>query len=256
MSLMNSFDRQSLEEQTRLVSRYVAGDLSRSERAEFEAWLVASPELAAEVEMERRLRRGIASAARRGWLKRLPGDAAQTGHGYRWRYAIAASVVVSLVALGVSVLMPEGGPGVVADDRLASAGPVQLVAARTVRLGTVRGFGTSPDVVITRGDMPRQLTIEPDVVVLTCEDGTIDLECAGGSAPRTPQYAEYEMDVVKRDDSALAWRSSRQLATPGSMLSFVVPDPQGLATGDYDVLVRGHSSDHEEVVARFWLRVN
>jgi hypothetical protein len=132
---------------------------------------------------------------------------------------------------------------------------MQLAEARTVRLGTVRGFGTSPDVVITRSDMPRQLTIEPDVVVLTCEDGTIDLECAGGSTPRTPQYAEYEMDVVKRGDAALAWRSTRQLATPGMMLSFVVPDPQKLATGDYDMLVRGHSSDHEEVVARFWLRV-
>ena len=63
---MKSLDRKSFEEQTRLVARYVAGDLSRSERAEFEAWLVASPELAAEVEMERRLRRGIASAARSG----------------------------------------------------------------------------------------------------------------------------------------------------------------------------------------------
>ena len=67
---MKSLDRNSLDEQTRLVARYVAGDLSRSERAEFEAWLVASPELAAEVEMERRLRRGMASAARRGWLNR------------------------------------------------------------------------------------------------------------------------------------------------------------------------------------------
>ena len=46
MSLMKSLDRQSLEEQARLVSRYVAGDLSRSERAEFEAWLVL-PALAA-----------------------------------------------------------------------------------------------------------------------------------------------------------------------------------------------------------------
>ena len=65
MSLMKSLDRNSLEEQTRLVSRYVAGDLSRSERGEFEAWLVASPELAAEVEMERRLRRSIS--------RRVPG---------------------------------------------------------------------------------------------------------------------------------------------------------------------------------------
>jgi hypothetical protein len=252
---MNSFDRQSLEEQTRLVSRYVAGDLSRSERAEFEAWLVASPELAAEVEMERRLRRGIASAARRGWLKRGTDAAAQAGNGIRWRHAVAASVVVSLVALGVSVLMPADGTRETADRRLASSGPMQLAAARTVRLGTVRGFGTSPDVVITRNDMPRELTIEPDVVVLTCEDGTIDLECAGGSVPRTPQYTEYEMDVVKRDVSALTWRSARQVASPGSVLSFVVPEPQALATGDYDMLVRGHSSDHEEVVARFWLRV-
>ena len=38
-----------MDEQSRLVPRYVAGDLSRSERAEFEAWLIASPELAAEV---------------------------------------------------------------------------------------------------------------------------------------------------------------------------------------------------------------
>ena len=90
MSLMKSLDRQSLEEQARLVSRYVAGDLSRSERAEFEAWLVASPELAAEVEMERRLRRGIASAARRGWLKRGT-EPVPEAREQRWRMAIAAS---------------------------------------------------------------------------------------------------------------------------------------------------------------------
>jgi hypothetical protein len=253
---MNTFDRHSLEEQTRLVSRYVAGDLSRSERAEFEAWLVASPELAAEVEMERRLRRGIASAARRGWLKRGTEAPAPSAVDLRWRYAVAASVVVSLVTIGVTVVMPMGGSADSSDDRVASAAPLlRLVSPRTVRLGSVRGFGTSPDVVITRTDMPRELTIEPDVMVLTCEDGSIDLECAGGTAPRTPQYAEYEMEVVNRRTSTLAWRSPRQLANPGSMLSFVVARPQELDNGDYDLLVRGHSTDHEEVVARFWLRV-
>jgi len=116
---MNSLDRHSLEEQTRLVSRYVAGDLSRSERAEFEAWLVASPELAAEVEMERRLRRGIASAARRGWLKRNAQAPRPAAVDQRWRYAIAASVVVSLVTVGVTVVMPDrGSPD--APDRVAS----------------------------------------------------------------------------------------------------------------------------------------
>jgi len=251
---MNSLHRHSLEEQTRLVSRYVAGDLSRSERAEFEAWLVASPELAAEVEMERRLRRGIASAARRGWLRRGAETPGAAGPDLRWRYAVAASVLVSLVALGVTVVIPRGTDETAANHEVA-ASPIHFAAARTVRLGSVRGFGTSPDVLVSRSEMPRELTIEPDVMVLTCEDGTIDLECAGGSAPRTPQYAEYEMDVVNRSDSNLTWRSMRQLATPETMLSFSISEPQKLAVGDYDLLVRGHSSDHEEVVARFWLRV-
>src|SRR6187399_716872 len=101
---MKSLDRNSFEEQARLVARYVAGDLSRSERAEFEAWLVASPELAAEVEMERRLRRGIASAARRGWLKRrLPVEARGDR---RWRMAVAASLLLALTTLGLSLVLP------------------------------------------------------------------------------------------------------------------------------------------------------
>ena len=105
---MKSLDRNSFEEQTRLVSRYVAGDLSRSERAEFEAWLVASPELAAEVEMERRLRRGIASAARRGWLQRQA--PVKTGHDRRWQIAIAASAVLSLGVV-LSLVVPRGDDG-------------------------------------------------------------------------------------------------------------------------------------------------
>src|SRR5215203_1068834 len=114
---MKSLDRNSLEEQTRLVPRYVAGDLSRSERAEFEAWLVASPELASEVEMERRLRRGIASAARRGWLTRTP--PVERSRERQWQIALAASVLVA-VGLALSVLLPrdDAAPGA---NRVASS---------------------------------------------------------------------------------------------------------------------------------------
>ena len=250
---MKSLDRQSLDEQTRLVSRYVAGDLSRSERAEFEAWLVASPELAAEVEMERRMRRGMASAARRGWLKR----GAQTSisnQDRRWRMALAASVVIALITLGLSVLMPvqkqeQSG------SRLTASISRQLGIPRTVRLNSMRGLGTIPDVTIARADAPSQLTIEPHVVVLTCEDGSMELECPGGVAPQTPQYAEYEMELVNRQGSTVAWRSPRQAPVGGNALSFTVQDPASLERGDYDLIVRGHSPDNEEVVARFWLRV-
>lgn len=247
---MKSLDRQSLEEQTRLVSRYVAGDLSRSERAEFEAWLVASPELAAEVEMERRLRRGIASAARRGWLNR--GTRAPVVSDSRWRVALAASVLVSL-AVGMSVLMPRTS-GEASPETQARTKP--SMPSRTVRLGSVRGVGSSPDILMSRAESPAELVIEPDVVVLTCEDGSIEIECAGGSAPGTPQYAEYELDLVNRADGNLAWRSPLQMPLEGTRLSFALRDPGAYAAGDYDLIVRGHSAEHEEVVGRFWLRIN
>jgi len=254
MSLMKPFDRPSLEEQASLVSRYVAGDLSRSERAAFEAWLVASPELAAEVEMERRLRRGIASAARRGWLSRNT-QSRTPGTERRWRMAAAASVVLSLFILGVGLVLPrhESAESRPVSDTGAAASPT--ASPRIVRLGLVRSLGTIPDVALARNAAPSQLTIEPDVVVFTCADGTIELACASGMAPQTPQYSEYELELVNRRDSALAWRSTRQLPTTGSVLSFVMHDPASLAVGDYDMIVRGHSPAHEEVVARFWLRV-
>src|SRR5688572_8985223 len=197
---MKSLDRHSLDEQTRLVSRYVAGDLSRSERAEFEAWLVASPELAAEVEMERRLRRGIASAARRGWLKRAPTPQASVDS--RWRMAVAASLVLALSTLGLSLVLPDR-ESVSGAGMSASIAMPRYSAPRTVRLSSVRGLGTSPDVLIELHDVPRELIIEPDVVVLTCEDGPIELECAGGAAPQTSQYEEDEMGRVNRRQSTL-----------------------------------------------------
>src|SRR6185295_1335678 len=147
---MKSLDRQSLEEQTRLVSRYVAGDLSRSERAEFEAWLVASPELANEVEMERRLRRGIASAARRGWLNRT--GTRTTARERHWRVAIAASLITA-IAVGWAMIMPRTD-GTVASDSHATTRHSPVVASRTVSLASLRGPGGAPDVEVSRADAP------------------------------------------------------------------------------------------------------
>jgi hypothetical protein len=247
---MKSLDRISFDEQARLVSRYVAGDLSRSERAEFESWLVASPELAAEVEMERRLRRGIASAARRGWIK--PGLATRVVPDRRWQAALAASVLMSL-ALGLSLALPTAKDDIPVAQSRSAAKPA--IASLTARLGSVRGGVGSPDISLIKAEAPRQLVLEPDVVVLTCEDGTLELECPGGNAPQTPQYPEYEVDLVRRANAALAWRSARNVPA-GVTLSFTLPNPGGLEAGDYDVLVRGRSPDHEEVVARFLMRIH
>jgi hypothetical protein len=246
---MKSLDRNSLDEQTRLVARYVAGDLSRSERAEFEAWLVASPELAAEVDMERRLRRGMASAARRGWLKR--GMPETVPRDRRWHMALAASVLVA-VGLTLSLALPFGRPDDAA-PRLAGSGETR--APLTVRLGKVRGGGDAADLRYSLASAPAHITIEPDVVVLTCEDGAIELECANGASPVTPQYPEYEVDLVNRRGATLAWRSARQVPTMHTELSFTFRDPANLDPGDYDIIVRGVSANHQEVVGRFWLQV-
>lgn len=245
---MKSLDRNLLEEQIRLVSRYVAGDLSRSERAEFEAWLVASPELAAEVELERRLRRGMASAARRGWL---PRDAVtpRPARPRHWQLGIAASVLV-VIAAGVSVMLPDrDDTSVVASSSSAPGMPM------VVRLGKVRSVSAVPDITLNRDKLPSQLIVEPDVVVLTCPNGAIELECAGGMSPQTPQYPEYEVDLVNRRGSTLAWRSARQQPVMRTQLAFTLRDPAILEAGDYDLIVRGVSPEHEEVVGRFWLTV-
>ena len=247
---MKSLDRNSLDEQTRLVARYVAGDLSRSERAEFEAWLVASPELAAEVEMERRLRRGMASAARRGWLKRrAPENAPRARH---WPLALAASVLVA-VGLTLSLGLPLGQTDDETPRLSANAGTRS--APLTVRLGKVRGGSNAADVRYSLANAPAQITLEPDVVVLTCADGAVELECVDGTSPQTPQYPEYEVDLVNRRESTLAWRSARQEPAMRTELSFTFRDPANLDAGDYDIVVRGVSPSHQEVVGRLWLQV-
>jgi hypothetical protein len=251
---MKSLDRNSLEEQTRLVSRYVAGDLSRSERAEFEAWLIASPELAAEVEMERRLRRGMASAARRGWLNRpLPQHHASPGR--RWQMAIAASALLSM-GLAVMLALPDkDGSG--DTTRVASSTPSQRVSSPlSVRLSRLRGVGGAADVQFSLANVPSQLTLEPEVVVLTCEDGTVELECAGGGTPQTSQYAEYEVELLNRGGTKPVWRSERQQPASSTQLSFTMRDPAALVAGDYEIVVRGVSPDHEEVVGRFSMKVS
>jgi len=168
--------------------------------------------------------------------------------------AAAASVAGAFLVGGISLMTTTGGERN-STVRQSDATPLSLGLPRTVRLASMRGLGTSPDISIAHADAPRELNLEPDVVVLTCEDGTIDFECAGGSAPNTPQYSEYKLELVNRADASVAWSSSRQIATADRALSFRVNSPGQLRAGDYDVLVRGYSLDYEEVVARYWLHV-
>jgi len=245
---MNSNDSNSLDLQKALVSRYVAGDLSRSERVEFETWLVASPELADEVELERKLRRGMLSAARRGWLERYEQPPVRSR---RWQIAAAASFLLAAV-IGIVLLPRQGSPnGIDAPERNLP----RIAAVRSFDLAALRSISPEPDIALSRAELPRQLVINPDVVTLTCEDGRVDLECPNGLAPSVPQYPAYELELLNRREANLVWRSNPQPADL-KRLSFAIEQAHSLAPGDYDLVVRGVSNAHQEVVARFWLKVS
>ena len=113
----------------------------------------------------------------------------------RWRVALAASLLASvgdrLERVGAArAVDPATTAHALHHQRLP------IITTRIVRLGSVRGLEHgSPDLTLSRAEAPVDLVIEPDVVVLTCEDGAIELECPGGTAPQTPQYPEYEIEI-------------------------------------------------------------
>jgi hypothetical protein len=163
-------------------------------------------------------------------------------------------VLVS-VGLALSLTLPRDDTGGSDSARPGANSTARVSSPLTVRLGKVRGAAEVPDIKLNLADSPSELIVEPDVVVLTCENGAVELECAGGGIPQIPQYAEYEVDLVKRRGSTLAWRSARQEPAMRTELSFVLKDPDTLSAGDYDLIVRGVSAEHQEVVGRFWVQV-
>jgi hypothetical protein len=160
------------------------------------------------------------------------------------------------LGLGISLSMRGGNESELGKYAVLSTPDSPRHAPLVVRLGKIRSLSGSPDIRLSRIALPSQLTVEPDVVVLTCEDGAIELECADGRSPQLPQYPEYEVDLVNRKGSTLAWRSARQQPVMRTQLAFTLRDPSVLEAGEYDLIVRGVSEDHQEVVGRFWVQVS
>jgi hypothetical protein len=234
------------------IPRYVAGALSPTEREAFEAWLLAHPEMVRELELERMLRVGMASAARRGWLE---GPARAPRTSLRWT-AAAASVIgaISLSAFTLGRLQTNSLATSHSHEESIGGMLEHTQDAPTIVLASTRSGGTTPDVTLALAEMPDHLVLRPDVVVLTCEDGVVDFECAGGAKPSLPQYERYELDIVHRGKDVSVWRSAAQKPRDGSELAYVI-HPRRLEAGDYQLIVSGTSATHREVVGRFWLRV-
>jgi len=76
------------------IEQYVSGRLSGTEAEEFEAYCVANPEFAKQVEFEQRLRAGIAQVAKGSTAEFVRASAEP-----RWKLAAAASVVLAIGAI-------------------------------------------------------------------------------------------------------------------------------------------------------------
>jgi hypothetical protein len=76
------------------IEQYVSGKLGAREAEEFEAYCVAHPEFARQVEFEQRLRDGLAQVARSPTAEFVRANAEP-----RWKFAAAASVILALGAV-------------------------------------------------------------------------------------------------------------------------------------------------------------
>ncbi len=132
----------------------------------------------------------------------------------RWRVAIAASLLASL-AIGWSLMMPRADQPRLAGTSAPAKRPAPFVASRTVRLGSIRGIEGVAGHQLSRADAPGELVIEPEVVVLTCEDGTMEFECPGGGSPDRPAVSRIR-DGSRRPP---AGHAGVAFAAPGSAVA-------------------------------------
>lgn len=119
-----------------MIERYVSGRLGRAEAEAFEAYCVAHPEFARQVEYEQRLRSGLREVARGSTEEFVPSN-----HPHRWKLAIAASLVVA-VALGFYA-STRGGDGR-APPALAALTDTAIHGGPALRLAMVRGAESAP----------------------------------------------------------------------------------------------------------------
>ena len=119
------------------IEQYVAGKLGKEEAEAFEAYCVANPEFAKQVEFEQRLRDGIREVAAGSTAEFV-----RAQHPIRWKLALAASVMLAIAA-GL-FLWRQANPRVVEPVLAAVTSDVQR-SGPSMRLALVRGMDSSPE---------------------------------------------------------------------------------------------------------------
>jgi hypothetical protein len=119
-----------------MIEQYVSGKLGAREAEEFEAYCVANPEFAKQVEYEQRLRDGIAQVA-----KGSTEEFVRSNRGPAWKFAAAASVLLALGVLAYTSWRPSGLTGQV---YMAAVSTDAQRSGPSLRLAQVRGADDVP----------------------------------------------------------------------------------------------------------------
>jgi hypothetical protein len=194
------------------IEQYVSGKLDGTEAEAFEAYCVANPEFAKQVEFEQRLRAGLEQIAKGSTAEFVRANAEP-----RWKLAAAASVVLALGAISWAALHQSNQLG------QAVMAAVTTDAQRngaSLRLAQVRGAESVPSL----------------------GSGVVRIEIVG----LFDSSALYNITLDQLDDQrarTLTTLYGQHPSTPVT-LEFML-DAGNLPAGSYTVHVRKQSSDEE-----------
>jgi hypothetical protein len=117
------------------IEQYVAGSMSEAEAEAFELYCLAKPEFARQVELEQRLKGGLAQVARGSTSEFVREESTNY-----WKYAAAASVVLMLGAAMFAWRYLPAPPAQILSAGIAGA----THSGASMRLALVRGSGNTP----------------------------------------------------------------------------------------------------------------
>jgi hypothetical protein len=197
-----------------LIEQYVSGKLGAKEAGEFEAYCVANPEFARQVEFEQRLRAGIVEVA-----KGSTEEFVRSSSVSYWKYAAAASVLLAIGALTFT-FWPSAG---LRDHvLLASVSTEAERSGPSLRLAQVRGAD----------DLPR------------LHAGVMRVEIVG--LFDTSAHYSVTLDRIEPGPAESLSTLYRQHPSTPVTLEFML-DSGRLQAGSYALRVRKQSSDEDSL---------
>lgn len=200
-----------------VIEQYVAGRLGKEEAEAFEAYCVANPDFARQVEFEQRLRSGIGLVATGSTAEFV-----RAATPLRLQFAIAASVLL-VVAIGIflwKAALPPSHALLTAVTEPAYDGP-------SMRLALVRGADRIPEL----------------------QPGFVRVEIVG--LFDTAAHYSVSLDRIERQKSVqtLATLYGQHPASPITLE--VMIDSDRLSAGAYSLRLRKQSSDEEPLDFEF-----